>query len=95
MIITYGQATVAQWCGVESATVAMWITRGPMQPRGTEPAEGELPGWPEPDTETRSPRSVTRGWLEERKAEWRRYAAIRAEQPGAQLVALRKDRQAS
>jgi hypothetical protein len=92
MITTYGQAVVAQWCGVKPATIAMWISRYPMQ----SPADPDrTAGWPEPDNETITPAGSARSWKEERKPEWRRYAAMRAESPGALLVAQRADRQAS
>jgi uncharacterized protein YjcR len=78
-LITYGQAIVAQWCGVKPVTITMWIDR--------------YDNWPQPDSVTHtSATSITRGWLPERKAEWLEFATMRAESPGARLVAMRKDR---
>ncbi len=78
VLITYGQAEVARWCGVNQATISMWI--------------GRYDNCPEPDAEIRTGRATVRGWLPSRKAEWQRFAATRASAPGAQLVAMRKDR---
>ncbi len=77
-LVTYGQTEVARWCGVKPTTVARWI----MNYENT----------PEPDVEVRNRRTIYRGWLPSRKAEWQAFAASRAAAPGAQLVAMREDR---
>lgn len=57
---TVGQATIAEWCSVTTAAVAMWIIR--------------YNDWPEPDVEvTNRDGKVIRGWLPERRAEWEAY----------------------
>lgn len=80
-LVTYGQTEVARWCGVKPVTVSMWIMR--------------YDNTPEPDAEVRNGRTTYRGWLPSRKAEWLAFAASRATAPGAQLAAMRKDRQHS
>ncbi len=79
-LTTYGQQTVARWCGVTPQTVANWIRRY------------DDDAYPAPDVEVRNGRNVVRGWLPGREPEWRRYAALQAAKPGAALVALRRDR---
>ena len=76
---TVGQSIAAEWCQVSPQTLAGWIhTRT---------------DWPPPDVIIRTQRHIIRGWLPERKAEWVAYAKIRANSPGALLVAQRPDRQ--
>jgi hypothetical protein len=78
MITLYGQAEVAQWVDVTPQTIAMWIMR--------------YDDYPVPDARIVTEKQAIRGWRAERRAEWEKYARMRAASPGAALVAMRKDR---
>ena len=74
-----GVAGVAAWFGVQPETVTAWLNRYPGQAADDG---GDPDGWPEPDSYIRSAdradnRSIDRGWLPSREAEWRAWEARR------------------
>ena len=83
--IAYGQNIVAGWCGVTPQTLAMWILRCNREPDKYDP-------YPEPDVIMESGSRRSRGWWGHRRREWAEYAHSQALKPGAQMVAMRKDR---
>lgn len=66
-----GQADVMRWCGARTPSVITnWIKRYP-----DEAPQPDVLIWNE------SSKDPIRGWLPEREAEWKEFAAKRAEHP--------------